>query len=319
MTRAQRITQALAAPDVRRLLALAGLAFAAFVVVYLLAVQTELGQRIDEAALRGGRASPEPAQDTADRALRIVSVGSLLGATVVLSGLALLRRRAGLLLVPAAVLGVSLLAAEGFKHVLLQRPDLVADPQLIGNSYPSGHTTVAIGIGLAAVLIAPRGLRPSAGWAAAALAATAGVFVVTADWHRPSDPIGSFLLTLAVAAAVMAALRIWRPAAATRAHAMPPARDGARATARLELAALFSGMALFVGALVIASLRYGSAIDWNRLHAAYLLSAAAIVVVAGLCVAALLRALEPAPPRPAAAPTDPAPLEREKPRALHTG
>jgi hypothetical protein len=281
----------LRAPGVGRLFALAAAAFVAFLVVYLLAVQTELGQRADEAALTGGRVAPETAQGAADRLLRVVSIGSLAAAVLVLSGLAWLRRRPGLLLVPAVVVGASLIATELFKHVLLTRPPLAPDPHRMGNSYPSGHTTVAASIGMAAVLIAPARARAAVAFAAAILAAAAGAFVVTADWHRPSDPIGSYLLTLAVAAACMALLRAWRPAFATRAHELPPTRAGPVAAARLELAALLAGLAVFVGSGAIAALRYGAEIDWNRFHAAYLLSAALIVAVAGLCVAALLRAL----------------------------
>lgn len=274
----------------RGLILLSALAFGAFVVVWLLAAQTEIGQRIDQAALEGGRQAPETAQDAADRLLRVVSIGSLLAATAVLSALAWLRRRPGLLLIPVAVIGLSLLATEAFKLVIFERPDLISDPKLRANSYPSGHTTVAVGIGLAAVLVAPPSLRTAMGFAAAGLAAVAGVFVVTADWHRPSDPIGSYLLTLSVAAACMAALRLWHPGGRTMAHRTVRARDGAL---RLELTAMLAGAALFVGALVIASLRYGAEVDWNRFHAAFLLAAAVIVVFAGIAVAALLRALEP--------------------------
>jgi membrane-associated phospholipid phosphatase len=279
---------------VRRLLVVSALALLAFLAVYLLAVQTEVGQRADEAALTGGRDAPARAQDAADRFLRVISFGSLLAAIVVLSGLAWLRRRPGLLLVPAAVIGTSLVATELFKHLLLERPDLVPDPRQFGNSYPSGHTTVMISIGMAAVLIAAPRLRLAVAFVAATLAAAVGVFVVTADWHRPSDPIGSYLLTLSVAAATMAALRAWRPGHATRTDPVP-GRAGGVAAARLELAALLAGAAVFVGAGVIASLRYGAEVDWNRLHVAYLLSSAAIVAAAGLCVAALLRALQELP------------------------
>lgn len=284
--------------QVVRLLLLAAAALAAFVILYLLAVQTGLGQRADEAALTGGRSTPDAARDAADQLLRIVSVGSLTAAITVLSGLAILRRRPGLLLIPLAVVGLSLIATEAMKLVVLQRPDLIIDPKLVDNTYPSGHTTVAISLGLAAVLISPTRLRPLVGFAAAGLAAAAGVFVVTADWHRPSDPIGSFLLTLAVAAACAAALRLRKPSRGlnpdTAISAAASARTGA---ARLEVAALLAGMAVFVAAGVIGSLKYGSEIDWNRLHAAYLFSSAAIVVAAGLTVAALMRALSPEPAR----------------------
>ena len=277
-------------PRVRRLLTVAGVALLSFAILYLLAIRTDLGQRADEAALTGSRDAPTSARDAAGHLLGVVSIGSLLAAVAVLSGLAYLRRRPGLLLVPVAVVGASVIAAEILKHFLLTRPGLVLDPAISGNSFPSGHTTVAVSIGLAAVLISPPRLRFAVGCGAAVLSAIAGVFVVTAEWHRPSDPIGSFLLSLAVASVAMATLTVWRPALATRVHEIGPERDGG--ARRLELAAMLGGVAVFGGSLVLASLRYGPDVDWNRFHAAFLLSAAAIVVAAGVTVATLLRALE---------------------------
>jgi hypothetical protein len=280
-------------PGVRRLLGVSMVALVGFFVVYALAVGTELGQRADEAALAGGTEAPRAAQEAADRLLRVVSVGSLLAAIIVLSAIAWLRRRPGLLLIPVAVIGASLVATEIFKHVILERPDMGLDRRGFGNSYPSGHTTVAVSIGMAAVLIAGSRWRGAVAFAAAALAAGAGVFVVTAEWHRPSDSIGSYLLTLAVAAACMALLRAWRPAHITIEHRLArPGAPAGRSAAGLEAAAVLAGIAVFAGAIVLASVRYGAEVDWTSLHAAYLLATAAIVTVAGLCVAALLRALE---------------------------
>ena len=289
----------MSAPDVRRLLVLAGVALVVFFAVWVLAVGTEIGQEADDAALTGGRAAPDRAQTAADNLLRIVSVGSLVAAIAVLSGLAWLRRRPGLLLVPAAVIGLSLVATELFKHVILERPDLAVTSKLPDNSYPSGHTTVAISIGLAALIVATARLRGLVGLGAALLAAAGGVFVVTADWHRPSDPIGSFALTLAVTALVLAGLRMWRRSREGAEGELETAEHGvASPAARVEITTLMVGAALFVGSGVIASLRYGSEVDWNRFHAAFLLASLVIVAAAGLTVGALLRAMASPPSRP---------------------
>jgi hypothetical protein len=124
------------------------------------------------------------------------------------------------------------------------------------------------------------------------------VFTVTADWHRPSDAIGSYLLTLAVTAALLALLYSRAPGVATsELPAVPPGRPATIAR-RIETAGALVAIGLFVGALVFASLRYGPEVDWNRFHAAYLLSSAAIVAVAGLVVGSLLRALGPVAGKP---------------------
>jgi membrane-associated phospholipid phosphatase len=273
-------------------------ALVAFFAIYGLTVQTEIGQRVDEAALAGGRSAPERAQSGANGLLRLVSVGSLVAAIVALGALAWLWRRPWLILLPAAVVGVSLLATEAFKMVILQRPDLWPSPDIVGNSYPSGHTTVAISLGLSALLIAPSRMRPVVAVLAALFAAGVGILVVTADWHRPSDPLGSYALTLAVAAASVAIVRAWHPrglVAGTAEHRAAPSHVLAR---RVEAAAIAGGILLFAGAAVLAALRYGPDVVWNRPHAAFLVSVAAILVAAGITVGALLRTL-PGPGRAA--------------------
>ena len=176
-----------------RALVAALVALAVFFGIYGLAVQTEVGQHADEAALIGLRSAPERAQSGASRLLRFISVGSLVAAVLALGALAWLWRRPWLIVLPAAIVGLSLLATEAFKLVIFQRPDLWPST-LNGNSYPSGHTTIATSLGLSAVLIAPTRWRGWVAFAAALFAGGVGILVVTADWHRPSDPLGSYAL-----------------------------------------------------------------------------------------------------------------------------
>jgi membrane-associated phospholipid phosphatase len=274
-----------------RSLAIALVALAAFFAIYGVAVRTQPGQHADEAALAGGRATPERAQSGADRLLRFVSVGSLGAAVIALGALAWLWRRPWLIVVPAAVVGLSLLASELFKLVILTRPDLWPN-SLEGNSYPSGHTAIATSLGLSAVLIAPERLRGLIAVAAALFAGGVGILVVTADWHRPSDPLGSYALCLAIAAAVVAVIERWNPGEMAGAWVVGPAPPSATVLARrLEAAAFVAGILLFVGAVLLAALRYGPDVAWNRPHAAFLGSIAVILVAAGITVAALLRML----------------------------
>jgi len=140
------------------------------------------------------------------------------------------------------------------------------------------------------VLVAPVNLRGIVGAGAALFAAGAGILVVTADWHHPSDPLGSYALCLAITAAIVAALDKWVPGEMAEAtddgRSPPPATILAR---RLEGGAIVGGILLFVGAVLLAALRYGPDVAWNRPHAAFLGSIAAILVAAGITVAALLR------------------------------
>lgn len=274
-----------------RALVAALVALAVFFGIYGLAVQTEVGQHADEAALIGGRSAPERAQSGASRLLRFISVGSLVAAVLALGALAWLWRRPWLIVLPAAIVGLSLLATEAFKLVIFQRPDLWPST-LNGNSYPSGHTTIATSLGLSAVLIAPTRWRGWVAFAAALFAGGVGILVVTADWHRPSDPLGSYALCLAIAAGLVAVLQRWGPRELAAGRAPPSATVLAR---RLEAAAMATGLLLFIGAVLLAAVRYGPDVAWNKPHAAFLGAVVAILIAAGITVGAMLRTLpEPA-------------------------
>jgi membrane-associated phospholipid phosphatase len=271
-------------------------ALAVFFGIYGLAVRTEVGQHADEAALVGGRSAPERAQSGANRLLRFISVGSLVAAVLALGALAWLWRRPWLIALPAAIVAFSLLATELFKLVIFQRPDLFPST-LSGNTYPSGHTTIATSLGLSAVLIAPTRWRGWVAAVAALFAAGVGILVVTADWHRPSDPLGSYALCLAIAAGLVAALQRWGPRELTEGRVGGRAPPSATILARrLEAAAMATGALLFIGAVLLAALRYGPDVAWNKPHAAFLAAVVAILVAAGITVAAMLRTLpDPAP------------------------
>jgi membrane-associated phospholipid phosphatase len=281
-----------------RPLAIAIVALVVFFAIYGVAVRTEVGQHADEAALAGGRSAPQRAQSGASSLLRIVSVGSLVAAVIALGALSWSSRRPWLIALPAVVVGLSLVAAELFKLVILSRPDLWPS-SLHGNSFPSGHTAIAAGLGLSAVLVAPERLRGVVAVAAALFAGGVGILVVTADWHRPSDPLGSFALTLAIVAAIVALLDRWGRGELTSIAAEGRAPPSATILARrLEAAAITAGVLLFAGAVLLAALRYGPEVAWNRPHAVFLGSIAVILVAAGLTVSALLRILPPDSPSP---------------------
>jgi membrane-associated phospholipid phosphatase len=287
--------------EVRRLLAYAALAFTALLVIYALAVQTGWGQRLDQAAFAGGTQAPLRAQQAAGRLLGTVSVAGLVIGILVLGCVAAARRRPGLILVPAAVIGVTMISAEILKHMLLDRPELLATPFFTENTYPSGHTATAISTGLAALLVAPPRLRAPVAVLAFLGSAGFGVFVVTAGWHLPSDALGSYALALTVACLVMAVVYKISPATLRRERAQREPVPGALVAGRLELAGLGAAIVFFFGVIVFASLRYGPDIDWTRIDAAYLGAMATTVFAAALTVSSLLRAISrPAPDRGAA-------------------
>jgi membrane-associated phospholipid phosphatase len=191
----------------RVLLTLALTAVIALAVVYLLGVRTTWGQRLDATALSGRESlRPRTVRAAADL-LGTIDVASLIlvGGAIVLVPL---ERRQPLLALSAGVLiGGSVLTTEVLKHVVLPRPYLgIQDPLGRTASFPSGHTTVAMSLAVAAMIVIPRRFRPLVGLLGALYAIGVGVGVVATANHRPSDPIGAVLVVTAWAGVVAAAL-----------------------------------------------------------------------------------------------------------------
>ena len=99
------------------------------------------------------------------------------------------------------------------------------------------------------LVVAPRRLRMGAALLAAALMAGAGVLVVTADWHRPSDPIGSYLLTLAVTSGLLALLYARQPSLQTGELVGSAGATAPAMARRIETFGGLAAAALFFGAL----------------------------------------------------------------------
>lgn len=242
--------------------------------VYFLVVRTHWGQRLDEYAFVGRDVISNVRALQADEFLRVVSVGSLVLATIFIGGVGIFRRRPRLALTAAGMVLVAALTTEVLKFLILERPDLV--PTSIGdNSYPSGHTTIGMSIAMAALLVVPARLRLITALGAGAVGAAFGVAVVAAGWHRPSDAVGAYLVCLAVAAGA---------AALIRAHPDPVSVDEAGA-GRPERALRFGSteLGLIVLGLALAAM-FGLAaltvrgIPWTSAGAGFLISSAALVV-----------------------------------------
>ena len=270
----------------RRFLLLAGACVLVFGLLYLLAVRTGWGQSIDNATLAGRTARPEVLRAT-DRLLNTISISALVlvGAVVVL--IALVRGRPHLALTALVLVGGANFTTQILKHWVLPRPTLV-DPDPLGPSFPSGHSTVALSLGLAVVLVVPHRARVVAALGAFGYASLVGIGVVTAGWHRPSDVVGAYLVTTTWAALSAAFLLAWQGTTRVRTPRqsleplVPPILAGG------GLAFLVVG---FVGlAATLVAIREDQ-LDAVRLDEAY---AAALVAIVGSClllVGALLAAM----------------------------
>lgn len=281
---------------VRRLLVLAVTAAVLLAALYLLAVRTHWGQRLDDAALDGRTTHPTVLRATG-HLLTTISVGSLafLGAAIL--GIAIARRRVHLAITAGVLVVGANVTTEVLKDLILGRRDLVPPPDIIGPSFPSGHTTVAMSLAVALVLVVPTRWRTVAAVLGLLYACMVGAGTVTAGWHRPSDVLGGFLVVTMWAAGAPAGLVLWRGdvSADTEEHVEP----------------LFSPTLAVVGAGLLGLAFVGFAatfiafrqdrVDAVRLGGAYAAALAAIVGIGLVSMAAVLSAIDGVPldpPRP---------------------
>lgn len=174
-----------------------------FIGTYLGLVRTYLGQYIENAALIGAQQATSEEVDNALGNLHVISVTSLAVAMLLFTIVGFIRRSWQIALAGTVTLGSATLAAEALKRFLLERPNLADIYQdNWHNSFPSGHTTIAMAILISVLLVSSyrwRGLFMlfSFTWAVSVGSAT-----ITSRWHRLSDTIGADMLALVVAALV---------------------------------------------------------------------------------------------------------------------
>ncbi len=252
--------------------------------LYVVAVHTEWGQRIDDAAL-DGRTHRQSVLNATSRLLDTISVASLALGTIAIMLVAFVRRRPHLALTAGVIIGGSCVTTELLKKYLLDRPDLVGRPDTLGmtNTFPSGHSTVAMSLAVALVVVVSEQARPFAALCGLAYATLVGAGTVTAGWHRPSDVLGAYLVVTAWAAASLAVL-IWIEGAtreresvvAQRLPSLSPFLTGA------GIGLLFGALFGIGGTLVAAR---EEQLDAVQLDATY---AGSIAVIAGTALVLLV-------------------------------
>jgi len=167
--------------------------FAGFVAVYIFFVRTYAGQIVDERAFNGAYSQHDAIATFSERFLDVVPLIAF-GAGIVLTlSIGVVTRRWRQLVVGLVVFGVACVLAELSKYVFLSRPETGAtDP--FGNSFPSGHTTVAAAAAFAVFLVTTPRWRPAAALGGGAFAVLTGVLALVSQWHRPSDVVAGLIL-----------------------------------------------------------------------------------------------------------------------------
>jgi membrane-associated phospholipid phosphatase len=184
----------------------------AFVALYAFAVGTPLGRQIDRSVaswdLQGGW------EAVAEGLASVINpiTAPLGGAALTYAALRRLGRRRGAEV--ALVIGGPVISAQIAKHLLggLDPLGSEQDRALGAGFYPSGHAAVVMSLALGAILVAPPRARTRATAAAGLAAGIIGSTIVGDRSHQLSDVMGSFVLAMGWAAAVVAMDR--RPAPA---------------------------------------------------------------------------------------------------------
>jgi len=171
-----------------------------FVCVYLVAIRTGAGQRLDESAMIW-LAATVTSQGWAQVLLHLVSeVSVLLVAAFLVLGAALLRG-GRVALSSALTVGTVIIAAQVLKATLTRPPLL---DLAIANSFPSGHVAAVAGLAAALVVALPKRARALVVGVLVPVVGLTGLATVVLEWHRPSDVVGSVLLALTVASLAVA-------------------------------------------------------------------------------------------------------------------
>lgn len=227
-----------------RLAVVAVLSAAVVAIVYVVAIRTHLGQRLDDVAFNRRSVVTMGTTRRTDRLLGTISVASLtvMGGAIVL--LAFARRRVSLGIGAGVAMLGAVLTTEVLKHWFLTRPALAYTTGANYNTYPSGHATIGMVLSLGVVMVAPVHFRRLALILGAFTATAFGTAVLASGWHRPSDTIGAYFVALAWFAAVSAFVGIFEQRAGTRQRRRPEPPPSVPLLATAALGVL--GLLMFV-------------------------------------------------------------------------
>lgn len=180
-----------------RTMALASLV--SFLLVLWVFTRTARGQQWDQRGRLSTGASARAWVLIVDplTSITIATVACALAAFVVV---ALVRRRIALALAAIVVVTGANVTTQLFKAYW------PTSPHYWSTSLPSGHSTVAMSLSLAALLVAPSGARrlllPIAGFTATFV----GAGTIVGHWHRPGDVWAAFLVSALWACVAIAAV-----------------------------------------------------------------------------------------------------------------
>ncbi len=156
-------------------------------------VGTRIGQLVDAIAMEAMSELVDTLGGYDKAVLGTVSVPSVVIIMVLAAVVALCRRRYVLGLRAVIVVAGTVLSVQGLKHYLLYRPSL-GITNLLGNSFPSGHTAAAAAATVALIMVVPHRWRSPIAWVGALFTSVMGLSTLVNGWHHGSDVVASVLV-----------------------------------------------------------------------------------------------------------------------------
>jgi membrane-associated phospholipid phosphatase len=205
-----------------------------------------------------------------------------------LAALAAVRRRPRVAVAILFLMFLNGATTESLKQLLAQPrfSDWLGNGQIAAASWPSGHATASMTLGLCAVLAAPPVARPTVAAVGALFAVSVSYSILALGWHFPSDVIGGFFVA-----------SMWTLVAVAIVEALPE-REGGRSSRRLQTRpredqSAFGPMVVGSGAVgvVVAAwvARPEAASSFARERPWFVLGALAIAALATALAAGLAR------------------------------
>jgi membrane-associated phospholipid phosphatase len=180
--------------------------------------------------------------------------------------------------------------------------------QIAAASWPSGHATAAMTLGLSAVLVAPAVARPIVAVLGCALAIGVSYSILILHWHFPSDVLGGYLVA-AVWVSLAIAVLWWGQ------ERWPVRDEPAAETLRVDVLFVpLAALGLVIGGafgLLLVSTRIAA--TYASVHASFLVGAGLIALLAALLAASVTVAMRPSVPATAGG-SDPVPRATPHPR-----
>jgi membrane-associated phospholipid phosphatase len=259
---------------------------------------TPTGRWLDNAALEGflSALSSSGQTNAANAVAALCDPAPYAVFALAILATALVQRRPRRAAAAALVLGGSAVTTQLLKPALAKirldetivGSDHFIHPHIGAPAFPSGHATAAMAIVLAALIVAPRALRPLVAAGGALFALAVGFSIIALGWHMPSDIVGGYLVATIWCLTALAALRAiearWPESGTIRAAAR-----SALPTAVAPAAAVIAAAAVAVGLARVEAVA--------RFAGAYTAATVAVIGIS-LCAAALVTAVSLADSRP---------------------